>query len=114
MGAFIAFDAGKSLIFRQPPSESSVGIILACASLIVMPVLAFFKIKAAQKLTSRSLEAEAKETLACSYLSFALLLGLSMNAINPDLWWSDPAAALLMVPWLIREGKEAFEKEKED
>ncbi len=61
----------------------------------------------ARALGSRSLAAEAKETLACSYLSFCLLLGLGANAVA-GWWWADPAAALLMVPWLVREGLEGF------
>jgi divalent metal cation (Fe/Co/Zn/Cd) transporter len=63
-------------------------------------------------LGSRALRAEAKETLACSYLSFTLLVGLVLNAVA-GWWWADPAAALLMVPWLIHEGREALEDENE-
>ncbi|MEJ2337895.1 MAG: hypothetical protein P8Y15_03285, partial [Gemmatimonadales bacterium] len=62
---------------------------------------------------SRALRQEAKETLACAYLSFALLLGLGANAIA-GWWWADPAAALLMVPWLVREGLEAFEGDEDE
>ena len=55
-----------------------------------------------------ALRAEAKETLACSYLSFTLLLGLGANALW-GLWWADPIAGLAMVPWLIREGREGID-----
>ena len=55
--------------------------------------------------------AEAKETLACSYLSFALLLGLAANSLA-GWWWADPVAALLMVPWLVKEGRERLAGEK--
>ncbi len=57
------------------------------------------------------MRAEAKETLACSYLSFALLLGLVANAAA-GWWWADPLAALLMVPWLLREGVEGVRGEE--
>ena len=57
------------------------------------------------------LRAEAKETLACAYLSFALLVGLLLNALL-GWWWADPAAALLMVPWLIVEGVEGLRGEE--
>ena len=68
------------------------------------------KLKAAKELKSGALRAEAKETLACSYLSFALLLGLAANALL-GWWWADPVAALLMVPWLFKEGREGIKGE---
>jgi len=112
LSAYIAFDAGSTIFQQHKPSSSPVGIGLAIASLIIMPVLATYKFRAADHLGSRALKAEAKETLACSYLSFTLLVGLGLNALNNNLWWADPAAALLMIPWLIREGMEGFEEEE--
>lgn len=96
------------LVRRQGPAESLIGIVLALASLVVMPVVAWWKLKAAAALGSGALRAEAKETLACSYLSFTLFLGLAANAIA-GWWWADPMAALLMVPWLVKEGLEGLE-----
>ncbi|MCF7803890.1 MAG: cation transporter [Candidatus Marinimicrobia bacterium] len=111
LAAYVTVDAIITLINQQAPAESPVGIVLAILSLIIMPILAFFKFRAADHLDSGALRSEAKETLACMYLSFALLLGLSLNAVFDNLWWADPAAALLMVPWLIKEGMEGFEDE---
>lgn len=113
LAAYVTIDSIFTLVNQDIPQESMVGIVLAILSLIIMPVLAFYKLRAADHLESRALRAEAKETLACSYLSFALLLGLSLRAWNPELWWADPAAALAMVPWLIKEGREGFEDEHE-
>jgi divalent metal cation (Fe/Co/Zn/Cd) transporter len=107
LAAYVTINAIWTLATASAPEESLVGIILAIVSLIVMPVVAAFKIKAAGKIGSGALRAEAKETLACSYLSFALLAGLLANALF-GAWWADPAAALLMVPWLVKEGKEAI------
>ena len=59
---------------------------------------------------SAALRAEAKETLACAFLSFTLLVGLGANALA-GWWWADPAAALGMVPWLVREGIEGVRGE---
>ncbi|HSR40973.1 MAG TPA: hypothetical protein VLL48_02345, partial [Longimicrobiales bacterium] len=100
-----------SFLARLPPAESPLGIALAGASLVLMPLLAAGKLRAADAIGSRALAAEAKETLACSYLSFCLLLGLGLNAWL-GWWWADPAGALLMVPWLVWEGVEAFEGEQ--
>ena len=74
-------------------------------------LVAWGKLRAAAHTGSRALAAEAKETLACSYLSFTLLLGLVANAAA-GWWWADPAAALLMVPWLVREGLEGLRAER--
>lgn len=90
-----------------PPEESPLGIVLAAASLVAMPLIAWGKLRAAREVGSAALRAEAKETLACSYLSFTLLLGLALNAAA-GWWWADPAAALLMVPWLVKEGREGL------
>jgi cation diffusion facilitator family transporter len=113
---YIMYGAGMHLWKQEPTEESIFGIILAAASLVIMPLLAMRKIGVAKALGSKALEADAKETIACSYLSFTLLLGLVLNALY-GLWWADPAAALLMTPWLLKEGwegiQEAIEKEKD-
>jgi divalent metal cation (Fe/Co/Zn/Cd) transporter len=66
-----------------------LGILLAGVSLVVMPLVAWGKLHAAAAMHSATLRAEAKETLACSYLSFTLLLGLVANAML-GWWWADP------------------------
>jgi divalent metal cation (Fe/Co/Zn/Cd) transporter len=111
LAIYVTLQAGWTLVSGREPSESTLGLVLAVASLVVMPMIAWGKLRAADALESRALRAEAKETLACSYLSFCLLLGLGLNALA-GWWWADPAAALLMVPWLIHEGREAFEEEE--
>ncbi len=109
LAAYVMARSVWALLTHDTPSESMVGIVLAGASLSVMPLIAFGKFKVAGALGSRALRAEAKETLACSYLSFCLLMGLAANAIRG--WWcADPVAAALMVPWLVREGMEALEE----
>jgi len=112
LAAYVVGQAAWTLTVGETPSESLLGIALAVASLIVMPLVAWGKLRAAREIGSDALRAEAKETLACSYLSFTLLLGLGANAVW-GLSWADPVAALAMVPWLIREGREGFEDEHE-
>ncbi|MBN1461556.1 MAG: cation transporter [Armatimonadetes bacterium] len=113
LAAYVIALAAWTLTGHGQPEESLVGIALAIASLIIMPLVAWGKLRAARAIPSAALAAEAKETLACSYLSFALLLGLAANALA-GWWWADPVAALLMVPWLLHEGREAFEEEDDD
>ncbi len=107
LAAYVATQAAWTWSTQQAPRESLIGIGLAVASLVIMPTIAWGKLRAASHLGSNALRAEAKETLACVYLSFALLLGLTLNAVL-GWWWADPAAALLMVPWLVKEGVEGL------
>ncbi|MDH5490593.1 MAG: cation transporter [Myxococcales bacterium] len=110
LSAYVTAQAGWTLWTREAPRESVVGIALAAASLLIMPLVAWGKLRAASALGSASLRAEAKETLACSYLSFTLLLGLLANALA-GWYWADPVAALLMIPWLVKEGREGLRGE---
>lgn len=110
LAIYVLIEASLSLWKREAPKESLIGIALAIFSLVVMPLIAWGKIKAARFLKNAPLLAEAKETLACSYLSLTLLLGLIANAWL-GWWWADPVAALLMIPWLIKEGLEGLRAE---
>ena len=112
LSAYVLAMSAWTLTGHRQPAESTIGIILAIASLIVMPIVSWGKFRAAREIPSPALRAEAKETLACSYLSFALLLGLLANALG-GWWWADPVAAILMTPWLIREGLEGVRGEEQ-
>jgi divalent metal cation (Fe/Co/Zn/Cd) transporter len=110
LALYVLVQASWTLWHQDTVSESTVGIILAVASLVIMPLVAWGKLHAAKTIGSAALRAEAKETLACSYLSLTLLFGLVANAVT-GWWWADPAAALLMVPWLVKEGLEGLRGE---
>ncbi len=110
LAIYVTGQAGWTLWTGVAPEESLVGIALAAASLVIMPLVAWGKLRAAREIGSAALRAEARETLACSYLSLTLLLGLAAHAA----WgwrWADPVAALAMVPWLVREGLEGLRGE---
>jgi divalent metal cation (Fe/Co/Zn/Cd) transporter len=111
LAAFVLVESILTLASADRPEPSPVGIVLAAISLVVMPLLAGAKLRVASRLPSEALRAEAKETLACAYLSFTLLLGLVLNEAL-GWWWADPVAALLMVPWLVREGIEGLRGEE--
>jgi len=99
-------DAVGTLVARERPQESLVGILIATGSLVVMPLLARAKRRVAAQLTSRALTAEARQTEICWYLSLILLAGLVLNAVW-GWWWADPVAGLVMVPLIAYEGIEA-------
>ena len=110
LAAYVAFDAVKSLWFRESPDESYIGIALAALSLIVMPILARAKRRVAAELNSRALKADSRQTDICAYLSAILLAGLGLNALF-GWWWADPSAALIMIPIIAKEGIEALRGE---
>jgi divalent metal cation (Fe/Co/Zn/Cd) transporter len=103
LAAYITYDSISDLWSKQAPEHSVAGIILACASLVVMPMLSRAKRKVGRSLSSAAMHADARQTEFCTYLSGILLVGLLLNAFF-GLWWADPAAALIMVPIIAKEG----------
>jgi len=110
LAVYVAYEAAETLIKQEPPHVSYVGIALAVASVIVMPLLARAKRNVATRLGSRALHADSRQTDICSYLSAILLLGLGANALC-GWWWADPVAGLLMVPIIGKEGVDALRGE---
>ena len=113
LAAYVTFDAAKSLLRREAPEESLVGIALAALSVVIMPLLARAKRRVATIINSRAMHAEATQTQLCTYLSAILLAGLGLNALF-GWWWADPVAALVMVPIIGNEGVEALRGEESD
>ncbi len=111
LAAYVAYEAAESLLKREPPAASYVGIALALAAVIVMPLLARAKRKVATSLDSRAMHADSRQSDICGYLSAILLFGLGANALL-GWWWTDPVAALLMVPIIGKEGIEALRGEQ--
>ncbi len=103
LAVYVLYDSLGNLMRREPPRPSVVGIVLAVASLIVMPLLAKAKRKVAREISSGAMAADAKQTEFCMYLSAILLAGLTLNAAF-GWWWADPLAGLIMVPIIAREG----------
>lgn len=111
---YVFYQSLNKLYFKEIPDVSLPGIIIAILSLITMPALFFFKSKTAVSIGSRSLAADARQTLACVFLSASLLLGLLLNYLW-GLWQADPAIGFLIGFYLIKEGRETlFEVEEED
>jgi len=107
LAAYVAVDAVLSLTGHGEPQPSAIGIALAMASLIVMPVLSLAQRRAGRELGSVSAVADSKQTLLCTYLSAALLAGLLLNAVAG--WtWADPVAALVIAAIAVREGRNAW------
>lgn len=106
----VAFEAVYLLSTGAEAEKSLAGTGLLAASLVVMPPLAFWKLRVAARGNLPALAAEARETFACVYLSITALAGIV--AVTLAGWgWVDAIAALLMTPWLAREGLEALRGE---
>jgi divalent metal cation (Fe/Co/Zn/Cd) transporter len=107
LAAYVGYGALSNLIEKKPSEHSPPGIILACVSLVVMPLLSRAKRRVANHLKSASMHADAKQTEFCTYLSAILLGGLLLNAVF-GLWWADSIAGLIMVPIIAREGMDGL------
>jgi divalent metal cation (Fe/Co/Zn/Cd) transporter len=107
LAAYVAVDAVLSLAGLREPEHSPVGIALAALSLVVMPFLSWFERRTGRELGSASAVADSKQTLICTYLSAALLVGLLLNSLLG--WaWADSIAALVIAVFAVREGIEAW------
>jgi divalent metal cation (Fe/Co/Zn/Cd) transporter len=111
LGAYVLYESLKKLYFHKIPDASLLGIVIAIASIIVMPALFYMKYQTGKSIKSRSLVADSKETLACVFLSVALLIGLGLNRFY-GLWQADPIVGLVIVFYLIREGRLTLKEEK--
>lgn len=107
LSVFVTADSVRGLIGADTAQHSTVGIVLAALSLLIMPVLSWAQRRAGRELGSASAVADSKQTLLCTYLSAVLLVGLVVNA-----WfgwqWADPLAGLFIAAIALREGWNAL------
>ncbi|MFD6391763.1 cation transporter [Nocardia sp. NPDC060259] len=107
LAAYVTVDAVRALFGVGEARHSPVGIALAAASLVIMPVLSAAQRRAGRELGSASAVADSKQTLLCTYLSAVLLAGLLLNALFG--WsWADPIAALVIAVIAVKEGRDAW------
>ncbi|MDR3662022.1 MAG: cation transporter [Mycobacterium sp.] len=107
LAIYVTGEAARALLGSSEAEHSTVGIVLAAVSLVVMPVLSYAQRRAGRELGSRSAVADSKQTLLCTYLSAVLLVGLVLNSLLG--WsWADPIAALVIAGIAVREGVSAW------
>jgi divalent metal cation (Fe/Co/Zn/Cd) transporter len=110
LAAYVGFESARALIFGSDPDASTVGIVLAAASLVVMPLISYAQRRTGTALGSNAVYADGTQTLLCTYLSAVLLVGLLLNATLG--WsWADPIAGLIIAAVAAREGLEAWRGE---
>jgi divalent metal cation (Fe/Co/Zn/Cd) transporter len=100
---YVIADAARALLHHRVPQKSPTGLAVAVAALILTPLIAGAKLQLGRDIPNRALVADAKETIACGWLSVVTVLGVGLNA-RFGWWWADSAAALAMLPFLVREG----------
>lgn len=107
LAAYVTVDALLALAGLRDPEHSPVGIAIAALSLVVMPFVSWFERRTGRELGSATAVADSKQTLICTYLSAALLVGLLLNSLLG--WaWADAVAALVIAGFAVREGLEAW------
>ncbi len=107
LGTYVLYESIKKLYFQEIPDPSLFGIIIAIVSIVLMPFLSYMKYQTGKKIGSRSLVADSKQTLACTLLSFALLIGLGLNYLY-RFWQADPIVGVIIGIFLLREGYETL------
>jgi cation diffusion facilitator family transporter len=112
LAAYVLYESANKLIRKEIPQPSPLGMIIALASIIAMPVLYRAKLRTGKALNSKSLIADAKETLACAFLSVALLVGLGTNYLF-GFWQADSLVGFVIAVFLAREGLEIVRGENE-
>src|ERR1043166_7775374 len=108
--AYVVLNSGYGLFIARritDTHESVWGILIGLAAKIGMPILAAYKLKAAARLNSPALRADAIESITCGYLSVALMIGLAATWLV-GWWWLDSVATLALIPFLIKEAREAI------
>jgi len=103
LAVYITYESVADLLSKRAPEHSVPGIILACVSLVVMPLLSRAKRTVGRAMGSAAMHADAKQTEFCTYLSAILLGGLLLNALF-GFWWADPVAGIIMAPIIGKEG----------
>jgi divalent metal cation (Fe/Co/Zn/Cd) transporter len=107
LALYVTVESVYALATGHRPEHSSVGLVLAAVSLVVMPVLSAMQRRTGRELGSGSAVADSKQTLLCTYLSAALLVGLAANSLL-GWWWADPVTALVIGAVAVREGRGAW------
>ncbi len=106
--AYVLITTGLGVLTRTQPETTPNGVLISVGALVFMPLLAHFKRSVNAQLNSAALRADIAESITCAYMAGTVLVGLLLNALL-GWWWAEYAAALVLLYWLVRETREAFE-----
>ena len=112
LSIYVAVTAVAGLLFRVEPEPSWLGIGVAAAAVVVMPVLAHRKRAANKAIQSPALRADIAESIACAYLAGVTLIGVMVDALT-GWWWIEYVAAIVLLRWIVPEAREALESARD-
>lgn len=107
LAVYVTATSVLALVTAERPEHSTIGIVLTAVSVVVMPFLSFAERQAGREAGSATAVADSKQTLICTYLSAAVLVGLVANSLF-GWWWADAVAGLVIAAFAVREGVEAW------
>ena len=110
LATYVAVDSVIGLLGGRVPETSLVGLVITGLSVVIMPLLSWAQLRTGRELASGSVVADSRQTMLCTYLSVAVLLGLLANTLL-GWWWADGVAGLLIAAVAVREGAEAWRGE---
>ncbi|HEU4547729.1 MAG TPA: cation transporter [Microlunatus sp.] len=108
LAVYVTATSVLALIAAVDVQHSTIGIVLTALSVVVMPFLSYAERRTGREVGSASAVADSKQTLVCTYLSAAVLVGLVLNS-TLGWWWADSIAALVIAGFAVREGIEAWQ-----
>lgn len=113
LAIYVVVSAAWGLWHRSQPETTVLGIAIAAAAVVVMPVLVRVKRHIADSIGSAALRGDAAEGVVCAYMATVLLAGLVLRAVFG--WgWADSITALGIVYFIVREGREALEETRSE
>lgn len=107
LAAYVTATSLWALIGGERPEHSTVGLVLTALSVAIMPVVSLAERRAGREIGSATAVADSMQTLICTYLSAAVLIGLALNSLF-GWWWADAVAGLVIAVFAVREGLEAW------
>lgn len=110
LATYVVVEGTRSLLGDERPDNSTIGLVLLSASVVIMPLLAWAKRQVGETLGDQLVLADAAETKICVLLSVSTLLGLGLFALT-GLAWLDPVAGFVIAGFAVKEGREAWEGE---
>ena len=107
LAAYVTVSSVFALASQEQVRHSTLGIVITALSVVIMPFLSFAERRTGRELGSATAVADSKQTLICTYLSAAVLVGLVLNSLL-GWWWADAIAGLVIAGFAVREGIEAW------
>lgn len=107
LAVYVTASSIITLVTQVEVDPSPLGIVITALSVLVMPFLSYAERRAGRELGSATAVADSKQTLICTYLSAAVLLGLILSSLL-GWWWADAVAGLVVAAFAVREGIEAW------